>query len=75
MGILDTVHRAVAWIDQAENQAFQLPGSYANGGRVSELRWMRKTLTSAPSEALQRDLIEHWTGTGALPHDLLEWDK
>jgi hypothetical protein len=63
--------RAIAWINQAESQAPQIEGSYANGGRAAHLEWMKNTLLTAPTERLQRDLLGHWIGTGALPRDLL----
>jgi len=67
----DIVDRVVVWIDQAESQALQIEGSYANGGRAARLRWMKSTILSAPSEQAQRDLIDHWIGTGALPRELV----
>ncbi len=75
VSILESVERAIAWITQAKDQAFQVDGSYTNGGgQVSESDWMITALLTAPNENLQRDLLEHWTGTGALPKDLLDWD-
>jgi hypothetical protein len=71
MGTEKAVTRVLNWINQAENQALQVEGSYANGGRAAQLNWMRDTLVNAPTEGLQRDLLDHWTGTGALPRDLL----
>jgi hypothetical protein len=66
------VSRAVTWIDQAEGQAIQIEGSYADGGRAAHLHWMKNTLLTAPTEELKRDLLDHWTGTGVLPRDLLD---
>jgi len=71
MEIREAVVRVVTWINQAESEALQIEGSYANGGRAAHLHWMKNTLLTAPTVELQRDLLNHWTGTGALPRDLL----
>ena len=73
MEIEEVVNRVVMWIDQAESQALQIEGSYANGGRAAHLDWMKNTLLSAPTPTIKRDLLDHWSGTGALPPDLLDW--
>lgn len=65
------VIRVVRWINQAESQALQIEGSYANSGRAYQLNWMKNTLLTAPTEELKHDLLDHWTRTGALPRDLL----
>lgn len=71
MEIGKIVIRVVKWINQAESQALQVEGSYANGGRVHHLNWMKNTILAAPNERSQLDLLDHWTRTGALPPDLL----
>lgn len=67
----EAVTRVVTWINRAERQSLQRGGSYANGGRAAHLQWMKNTLLTAPTEEVQRDLLDHWAGTGALPRDLL----
>jgi hypothetical protein len=67
----EAVNHVLAWINQAETWAYQVEGSYANGGRASELQWMKNTLLTAPNETSTQQLLEHWVGTGALPSDLL----
>jgi hypothetical protein len=70
--IQEAVQRVIGWIDQAEDQALLIEGSYANGGRARRLHWMKNTLLTVPTEGLQGDLLDHWIGTGALPRDLFD---
>ena len=72
MEIENVVNHVVMWINQAESQALQSEGSYANGGRAAHLCWMKNTLLTAPTPIVKRDLLDHWAGTGALPRDLLD---
>lgn len=74
----EAVIRVVEWINQVDSQSLQTDGSQASLSRAdagiglaSQLSWMKKTLLTAPTEEVQRDLLDHWTGTGALPRDLL----
>lgn len=67
----EAVTRAVDWINQAERQAFQVEGSYANGGRAAHLLWMKNSLVTAPSEEAQSNFLTHLVGTGTLPQELL----
>ena len=75
MDVSKSMNRVIAWIDQAQNQVTHIPGSQVNGGSVNELQWMKVTLLTAPSENLRLEMLNHWTGTGALPRDLLALDE
>lgn len=55
----EEVKRVVDWINQAESQALQVEGTYADGGGAAQLHWMKNTLLSAPHKELQQDLLKH----------------